>query len=324
MTSIGYYKTLGLLSIAVACSSSTGEESTVMHADALESSSQSPQANVAAETSAKTASTEGTQATGKSGSDAVETNAQPTHVHGFAHGLAKSRFYPGGGQVLKSEFGMVKTEGDQGVFSTQPSGMVLAISNANADVRRKGQLHPGGPAAHDLAVRDYFLSVGLPASQIDKVESFPGMSRKFTPEDAPNTGNLGWKHEFNYTMVRRQIDGIPVPDSFAWARLNEDGSVIAESAYWPDIPASVVAKAKALNKVLSDGSSEGATYVAKVNSKHVGRVVIHHTPGEWPKTFVAAESYDVPDDDNSRRPTRHFDSEGKRSQLPHEKAGAWK
>jgi hypothetical protein len=47
-----------------------------------------------------------------------------------------------------------------------------------------------------------------------------------------------------YSVVERAVDGIPVPDSFAWARANSESRIVEEAVYWPALPRDVLAEAK--------------------------------------------------------------------------------
>jgi hypothetical protein len=256
-------------------------------------------------------------------SDASAASTAPQILGpGFTFQIAASKFSPGSSWIQKSEVGMLKLVGDQGVFATNPTGMVLAISNAAAAVRKRGGPLPGGAAAHDQAVRDYFVSAGLPQDQIDAVEAYPVLGAEIPPASLPVARSPAGTPLFNYSMIRRQIAGIPVPDSYAWARINQDAAVVCESVYWPQIPQSEIAKAQSLAQSMSNADS-AAIYLAKLPSKRQGKVVIRHTPGEWNQGFVALAAYDVEDGSSNSRRIIHFDSDGVRRDLPHELPGAW-
>ena len=238
----------------------------------------------------------------------------------FVHRLSASRFSVGSGHTQIDAGIMHKFVGDQGVFATFPSGMILATSNASAQVRQHGGPLPGGSAAHNQAVRDYFVGAGLPANQIQSVDIFPVVGSLASTNSSGPTPDPTLLY-YN-SFIRRQIAGISVADSYAWARINQDGVVINESVYWPNISDSAIAQAKSFAALLADDAS-AAAYSAKLPSKKRGKLVIHHTPGEWPGIFAAAAVYDVPDDNIDFVGIIHFDANGVQAVLPHEAKGAW-
>jgi hypothetical protein len=214
---------------------------------------------------------------------------------------------------------MQKIVGDQGVFAALPTGKVLALANYDAVVRSHPGPLAGGSAAHNKAVRDYFVSGGLPEAQIASVDIMPAMmGMADTAKQITHAPQL----VCYFSMVRRQIGGVAVPDSYAWARINVDGAVVEESVYWPDIPSTVVMDAVAFAGKLSIDSAE-QEFVASLPRRKKGHLAIHHTPGEWTQGFTAAAVYDVADDNVGFGATIHYDSASKKLVLPHEGVGAW-
>jgi hypothetical protein len=200
--------------------------------------------------------------------------------------------------------------------------MTLALSNDGAAVRSRAPL-PGGAAAHNNAVRQYFVGAGLPVGQILAVEIFPVVGGGYQRLASGKMVASGLETLLYYrSLIRRQVSGIPVPDSYAWARINQDGAVVAEGVYWPDIPSSAIASAIALSSVLSDASTRAA-YMSLLPTRREGRVVIRHSPGEWDKAFAAAGVYDAPDNRQTFLRDLHFDASGLRVDLPFEAEDAW-
>lgn len=237
---------------------------------------------------------------------------------GFQHSLHLSRFAPGASAAQKDEFGMHKIVGDQGVFATRASGMVTAISNATADVRRRTPISDN--PSHNTAVQQYFLAAGLPSDQIASVQDFEVVS---APASSPKNAAATRTVQFRYSMIKRQIQGIPVPDSFAWARMNDDGSVVEEKVYWPSIPQSVVLKAVAFSSHLADKANLTAFESALPAHKDTRGLAIHHSPGEWDGPFTADAYYDVIEDRASLPRVLHADPSGAVVTLRHEQKGAW-
>ncbi|HEY8042056.1 MAG TPA: hypothetical protein VIF15_19770 [Polyangiaceae bacterium] len=253
---------------------------------------------------------------GSAGTGPSTSPAAPADVRaGFVHAVERSRFRVGDNPAERLEFGSRKIVGDEGVFATRPTGLVLAISNADAPTRARPPL-PGGAEAHDALVRSYFLGAGLPADQMRDVSPYAVVSK--VGRSGPDFATLaGSKLEYYFSTVSRQIDGIPVSDSFAWARLDADGNAVLESVYWPEIPAQVVRDALAFEARLEDAPTRAAL-LARVPRE--GKLVIHHTPGEWDGAFEATATYDVGEE---RGKVSHFDVEGRRIELSHERENAW-
>ncbi|MBS2013608.1 MAG: hypothetical protein JST00_12010 [Deltaproteobacteria bacterium] len=236
-------------------------------------------------------------------------------VPGYKHMAARSRFAIGKAPVQRSEHGLEKLVGTDGVISTRPrTGLVVAMPNANAPSRRKPPI-PGADA-HNAAVRAYFVAAGLPQDQILGVETYPAMSAGGPGDKLDVTqGTL----DHYYSVVTRQVHGVKVLDSFAWARINADGEVVSESVYWPPLPNSVAADAVAFRAKL-DNPTARAALVAKlanvIESPDEGTLFIRHTPGEWDGPFAAAASYDLV----KEKRIVHVRADGGELELPHENA----
>ncbi len=138
-----------------------------------------------------------------------------------------------------------------------------------------------------------------------------------------------------YQSVReRRIEDVPVVDSVAWARVNEQGQVGGEWVYWPAIPPEVIADARRLKEQLSRDSAKGAFLARLPVNVQAGQVVIRHSSAIATGPFEAFASYDVVERrlapepatrersiDTSRAASvvRHFDVDGNERTLPHER-----
>jgi hypothetical protein len=239
----------------------------------------------------------------------------------YQHTLAHSSFAIGSGATAKDEFGMHKIIGDQGVFATRASGMVTALTNANSAARQGTPI--GDNASHNDAVRQYFVKAGLPADQIEAVQDFEVVS--VPASSSEDVGPPQRTVQYRYSMIKRQIQGISVPDSFAWARMNIDGTVVEEQVYWPSIPQSVIDSALAFSSRLGDQATLTAFEAqlpAHQHEKDKG-VVIRHSPGEWDHAFVADVYYDVIQKRASLPAVLHANQAGVMTTLPFEQPGAW-
>jgi hypothetical protein len=238
-------------------------------------------------------------------------------VPGFAHTLATTAFSVGATSAQRDEFGMHKVIGDQGVFATRKTGLTTALANADAQVRQA----PPFPDAmsHDAKVRDYFVKAGIPTDQIASVANYETVGAPADPKGGIGQGSVVAR----FTMITRQIQGIPVADSFAWAELNANGEVVEEQAYWPAIPTSVVQSARALASSVANVSTKTSFEALLPPHRDTKGVVIHHSPGEWDGTPVAGAFYDVVASRESFAATLHADATGSIVTLPYEQPDAW-
>jgi hypothetical protein len=197
-------------------------------------------------------------------------------VAGYYHTLDRSRLAIGTGVHAVTEFGMQKMVGSNGVFAVlSASGWSMGLPNATAPSRSVGPLTSDADI-HNAAVKSYFIGAGLPADQIGWVNAHATMSVSDAP--ASEGGSSPPAFQSFTTAISRQINGIPVSESFAWARLNQNGDVVIEGVYWPDVPQTAVNDALALQSVLAD-STQSVTYKAKLpQTLAPGRVIIHHMP----------------------------------------------
>jgi hypothetical protein len=173
----------------------------------------------------------------------------------------------------------------------------------------------GSAEDHNQAVRSYFVAGGLPDAQISRVDALARMSQSYDNGTSTTPELICWN-----SMVHRQAGGFNVRDSYAWARINVNGQVVAEGVHWPDLPVGVIHDAAELSAIANaPGSLAALRAKLPADLQTVpGEVMIHHTPGEWAGAFVAAATFDVTR--NSR--VLHFDKNGVEVQFPNEKRGA--
>lgn len=268
----------------------------------------------AADDAARNSSTEQASA-----SEAAAGPVAPGPVRaGYVHALERSKFPIGGKALSRAELGMQKSVGDQGVFATLPTGLTLGMPNADAAARQKPP-YPGGADAQNKAVRAYFVGAGLPADQISEVVPFAAMHSEGAVADGLKGAMANARLGYYFSVLRRQVDGIPVADSLAWARLNVDGEVVIESVYWPDIPEAMITQAREAQARLADPATHRAL-MAKVPGATEGSLVIHHTPGFYQGAFEAVATYDIAGDGGK---VHHFDITGQAVDLAEERPAAW-
>lgn len=248
--------------------------------------------------------------------------AAPSALRGYEHSAAASRFVIGTQLEERLESGMRKVVGANGVFAVEArTKMVLAIPDATAPTRARPPMPDA--AAHAAAVRSYFVSAGLPEDQILEVRTQTTMQGGGPETGEPMNPSMAKLQYYYGCVMRKTPTGIPIPDSFAYARINVDGDVVEEGVYWPDIPANALSDADTVRSTAATPSSRAAlsAKVAQLadTEPQNGRAVIRHTSGFWNGSFAALASFDVPR--NNR--VVHFDSKGAVVDLPSERPGAF-
>lgn len=218
----------------------------------------------------------------------------------------------------ESTNGVQKLVGLEGVFATFDNGMVLSIPNGDAPSRLRPALTASGDE-HNARVLSYFHDCGLPSEQVDSVSAHATMHQALDPTEGGPDHSQKPIFDWYSSVVTRQIRGIRVADSFAWARFNIDDQVVSEGVYWPDVPESIATQAAAFKM-----AAASSAFVAKLPggvSEVKGEVVIHHTTGEARRARVFTVTYDVtrPIADGMSR-AMHFDERGAEVTFPEEQS----
>jgi hypothetical protein len=163
-------------------------------------------------------------------------------------------------------------QGPDGAVGIFHNGYAQGILNGNAPEKAFSTLSLP-TAALTAYVSAYFETMGVGSCQIIGSQIVDG-------------GSMG---------LSRSIHGIAVEESIAVAIFDVDRLSTSETFYWPEIPATVVIAAVALQEKLADPQAL-ATYKAKlpVDAQGSGKVVIHHTQGaNVLDPFQAVATYDV-------------------------------
>ena len=225
---------------------------------------------------------------------------------GYYHTASISLFAVGTDAHVALIDGKQKTSGSLGVFVVDMvDGSARAVANAEGTTMIA---LTDKPDVHNQRVRNYFLGGGLPADQIDTVQAMATMKGSGTVGDSVDSV-LAHREFHAYTSaISRVVAGIPVPDSFAWARFQADGTVEAEGVHWPTVPGSVVAAALALQTTLTDPVL-GSALMRRLPGAQP-QVVIRHSPAGYPSGQQVFASIDVRDRTGLRARTRHFDAAG--------------
>lgn len=227
-------------------------------------------------------------------------------IRGFKHPVSNSRFARGttlATNVRANGF-IQETVGSDGMFITWGNGFTSGIPNAAAP-SKSARPYAMRPEPHDQRVLAYFLASGLPREQVGSVRATASVQQTGSVADGPNPPELiGFT-----TVIHRQVDGLPVRGSFAWARFNANDDVVVEQVWWPDLPLAPVSEAKSLRSKLSDPVQSSA-YRAKLPASLAsvpGEVVVHHA-GPFGHGWYAAATFDVAKQDEQE--VRSFDSAG--------------
>jgi len=247
---------------------------------------------------------------------------------GYQHGPQHTRFVIGDHPKVESKYSYLKISGRQGTVAVDSAnGSTFAIPSRDAASLK---LPPFGNSSddHDSFVKDYFLKLGLPRDQVAKVH---GMTMLEAHGPAAEAGRKAPHTVAYYSALERTVEGVPVPDSFAWARVNSHGDVVQEAAYWPSLPASVLSEIHQFRDLIAE-PQRLQTYKSHLPvSGGDGVVAIHHSSAAADQEFDSFASFDLTfhltqmraqkalTDGTSVSITRHFDISGKERFLPQER-----
>jgi hypothetical protein len=193
-----------------------------------------------------------------SGNEVVADALAP--IPGFIQTISTTKCWLGADVEKQNLPGYTLWVGAEGVFSVDK-----ANQRSFCETNPWRPLHSPRAAVEGEEVKMYLLGAGLPASQV---------------------GSIRYSYSFDTSgetyvtaIVARQIDGIPAPDSSAFASLIGAQSV-SEGVYWPALSASVSEELSEL-KAIVDDPERLAGFQAKLPKGFVsGSIVIHHTCGD--------------------------------------------
>lgn len=246
-----------------------------------------------------------TSSTGNSASAATCSSNSP--LSGASYDITKSRFAFGSTPSAQDAGSLTRWVGSDGVVAIFSDGSEIAEMNAGAPQSNlpDWSADPSMLAAHASA---YWVSMGVVSCQIASTGADSSGGGGGSTDGGPTTFTAG---PTDVTLARG-IAGVPVVESLAVARFDENDQTTYESFYWPEIPADVVSAAVAFQNQLADPNALAA-YKAKLpaDAQGQGRVVIHHTSAGSLMAFQSAATYDVvettPEDDGG---DLNFDQNG--------------
>ncbi|HEY4014910.1 MAG TPA: hypothetical protein VGM06_16320 [Polyangiaceae bacterium] len=207
---------------------------------------------------------------------------------GTPYDISKSRFAFGSTPVAVDAGSLVRFTGADGVVAIFRDGSELASLDAGAPEQNLPDWS-ADPSALTAHVRAYFESMGLADCQVGAAQVFGG---------AEGGGSAGGSTFImatsNTVLLARGVDGVPVVESTASARMTVDDQSTSEGFYWPTIPASVATAAIAFRDRLADPAALTAyKALLPADAQGQGQVVIHHTSAASPSPFASATTYDV-------------------------------
>lgn len=210
-------------------------------------------------------------------------------VAGYQHRKEASLFRLGDSVTYLSKQNLSRAIGSEGVFAVHGiNGLSISVPNATAKVLSLPPLFDNEDE-HNKHTVNYFVQAGIPKDQIGMVKAnFEGIG----------SGSLDELHETTapivsgiYTVLTRVVDGISVPESFAYARFAKDGSVAAEGVYWPELSRVAVDEARQLHAAITDPGN-GPSLRARMPQGHL-QVSIHHSGFGEQVRPTAMATYDV-------------------------------
>jgi hypothetical protein len=213
-------------------------------------------------------------------------------LNGYQHGIDGSLLSVGAHVKRVVQHGYFKVIGDEGVLAIRmTNGSAFGIPNANARSLRS-TYYGALPKDHDAFVKAYFIRLGIPTDQVAAVRTMTMLEASGRSDETTRTKPVVSAY---YTVLDRAVDGILVPDSFAWARVNAEGRVVAEAVYWPALPGEVVSGARRLKDVISDPARRIAieSHIPGPKREGGGGVVIRHASAWVDSSFEAFACLDV-------------------------------
>jgi hypothetical protein len=233
---------------------------------------------------------------------------------GYAHHFSSSKFSLGSVQRQTTEDGFDKIVGAHGVFAVDlTNGASWAIPNADAPSLTVPALTTD-PDVHNNRALAYFSEAGLDMSQVSGVhvtQVTAGTVDALGGGDGPNGHFVAYN-----SILERTLDGILIPDSYAWVQFNANDQVVYEAAYWPDVPKSVIADAHSLQSVMANPGTR-SDFLSRLppHDDSEPQVVVHHSLSINRDSFQARAVVDIRT--LGQRPAfRHFTLDGTEWHVP--------
>lgn len=199
--------------------------------------------------------------------------------------------------------------GDEGVIAVGQHGVVMSVPNADASSLVVAP-YSNDASEHEARVLRYFIDAGIPQEQIGETHTNTMIKQEGFVTDLMNGSRPKPSLLGHYTVIDRQIDGIRIAGSHAWARFNANDEVVAEEVFWPELPGSLVDEAKNVKKTLPAIADKMPRNFGDRIKKDEGEVAIHHSP-HFQTSFETFVSVDFQSDSlDSSAPERRFGADG--------------
>jgi plastocyanin len=206
---------------------------------------------------------------------------------GATYDITKSKFAFGSAPAAVDAGSLVRWTGSEGVVALFSDGSEMASLDANAPAQNlAGWSSKTETLAEHLAA--YYEAMGVQSCQIANV----GMTYSGGGGGSTDGGGSVFVAGPTTAILERAIDGISVVDSRGVAQFDVDDQTTTESFYWPEIPADVVAAARAFrDKLAAPGALAAFKAKLPADAQGDGSVVIHHHVAGSTGSFVAAVTY---------------------------------
>lgn len=198
-----------------------------------------------------------------------------TALAGASWSVTASRFAFGGTPAQQVDGKYTRWVGTDGQATDIGFGYVMASLNGGATAGDRPDWSADSDAmqAH---VKAYMLGFGIPACQVGSLQ----VNAESGGGGSVSSGGVVTAQPHRIILLNRVVDGIPLIDSKAFAKMNDLDQSTDESFFWPTIPAATITAAKAFRDQLADAGNLAA-YKAKLpaNARGDGAIVIRHTTG---------------------------------------------
>jgi hypothetical protein len=224
-------------------------------------------------------------------SSAVVAAPVGSQLPGYRHSPSASKFRLGANVRSDRVFEFDRVVGDEGVIAIGRHGVLLGVPNADAPSTKTAP-YSNVAAVHDARVLRYFKEAGLPEDQVGPTHVTTVIEATGAVSDALNGPVKPHLVGYN-TVIDRQVQGVRVAGSYAWARFNANDEVVSEEVFWPELPAKLVEQAETLKVALTSKSARTnlAEKLPVEFKDQAGEVVIHHSPHfqDQFETFVSVD-----------------------------------
>jgi len=157
-------------------------------------------------------------------------------IPGYRHERGGTGMRIGGSPSITKTPGVVKYVGPDAAFIAWDNGFSMGATNAHSPIFSAGPYSNNG-REHNARVVAYFSSI--PAVQVERVRSSAIIGRTGAVSSTSNSPTFLRGYG---SIISRQVSGVSVHGSYAWATFNKNDDVIAEQVWWPPLPSALYAE----------------------------------------------------------------------------------